>query len=229
MADRGVAQAEEDVRPDDRHSDSRWRDHSSARAGPVLARAVRRSARMRFAARLTEATRAHRAELDRNLATWQRRRSSRRYAFDLEAVVLLPDRATLACVSRRHATASDRRRRRSTELVDVRASGAPIGVESSRLNRRSSRLVCDLGLIECERSVPTRATSDLPRDRLGRGREGRADRRSLKHGRRSRSSSLLIASSARDIDAVTRRIRELRKGNRLNGLTIRELIDEGRR
>ncbi len=37
------------------------------------------------------------------------------------------------------------------------------------------------------------------------------------------------AASARDIEAVLARFREFRKGNRLNGLTIRELIDEGRR
>lgn len=32
-----------------------------------------------------------------------------------------------------------------------------------------------------------------------------------------------------DPDAVMRWMREFRKGNRLNGITIRELIDEGRR
>lgn len=32
-----------------------------------------------------------------------------------------------------------------------------------------------------------------------------------------------------DADALVQRIRELRRGNRLNGLSIRELIDEGRR
>ena len=32
-----------------------------------------------------------------------------------------------------------------------------------------------------------------------------------------------------DIEAKLRRFRELRRGNRLNGLSIRELIDEGRR
>jgi prevent-host-death family protein len=37
------------------------------------------------------------------------------------------------------------------------------------------------------------------------------------------------AVDARDVEAVMRRIRELRRGNRLGGLSIRELIDEGRR
>jgi prevent-host-death family protein len=32
-----------------------------------------------------------------------------------------------------------------------------------------------------------------------------------------------------DADATMRRLRELRRGNRLGGLSIRELIDEGRR
>ena len=34
---------------------------------------------------------------------------------------------------------------------------------------------------------------------------------------------------AADADEMLRRFRELRRGNRLNGLSIRELIDEGRR
>lgn len=33
---------------------------------------------------------------------------------------------------------------------------------------------------------------------------------------------------ARDVDVIVARLRELRRGNRLNGLSIRELIDEGR-
>ena len=37
------------------------------------------------------------------------------------------------------------------------------------------------------------------------------------------------AAGTRDVEAVIARFREFRKGNRLNGLTIRELIDEGRR
>ena len=32
-----------------------------------------------------------------------------------------------------------------------------------------------------------------------------------------------------DAEALMRRFRDLRRGNRLNGLSIRELIDEGRR
>jgi len=32
-----------------------------------------------------------------------------------------------------------------------------------------------------------------------------------------------------DVDALMELMREFRKGNRLNGLSIRELIDEGRR
>ena len=34
---------------------------------------------------------------------------------------------------------------------------------------------------------------------------------------------------ARDVDGLLERMREFRKGNRLRGLSIRELIDEGRR
>lgn len=37
------------------------------------------------------------------------------------------------------------------------------------------------------------------------------------------------ASTGKDPDAVIRWMREFRKGHRLDGVTIRELIDEGRR
>lgn len=37
------------------------------------------------------------------------------------------------------------------------------------------------------------------------------------------------AVSARDVDAVIARFREFRKGNRLDGLSIKDLINEGRR
>jgi prevent-host-death family protein len=37
------------------------------------------------------------------------------------------------------------------------------------------------------------------------------------------------SAGASDADALMARIREFRRGNRLNGLSIRELIDEGRR
>lgn len=50
-----------------------------------------------------------------------------------------------------------------------------------------------------------------------------------KHGR---PVAVLIppgAAAATDVEAMLRRVRELRRGNRLNGLSIRELIDEGRR
>lgn len=50
-----------------------------------------------------------------------------------------------------------------------------------------------------------------------------------KHGR---PVAILIPPGlgrAADADALVQRIRELRRGNRLNGLSIRELIDEGRR
>jgi prevent-host-death family protein len=36
-------------------------------------------------------------------------------------------------------------------------------------------------------------------------------------------------TAAVDVDAFIRSMREFRKGNRLDGVTIRELIDEGRR
>lgn len=50
-----------------------------------------------------------------------------------------------------------------------------------------------------------------------------------KHGR---PVAVLIPpgrSGATDVEETLRRFRELRRGNRLNGLSIRELIDEGRR
>lgn len=50
-----------------------------------------------------------------------------------------------------------------------------------------------------------------------------------KHGR---PVAVLIPpglAGAADADALLHRIRELRRGNRLNGLSIRELIDHGRR
>lgn len=37
------------------------------------------------------------------------------------------------------------------------------------------------------------------------------------------------AATARDVDVVMARIREFRKGNRLDGLSIKDLISEGRR
>jgi prevent-host-death family protein len=37
------------------------------------------------------------------------------------------------------------------------------------------------------------------------------------------------AATARDVDVVMARIREFRKGNRLDGLSIKDLINEGRR
>lgn len=50
-----------------------------------------------------------------------------------------------------------------------------------------------------------------------------------KHGR---PVAVLIPpgmSGSTNADEILQRIRELRRGNRLNGLSIRELIDEGRR
>ena len=50
-----------------------------------------------------------------------------------------------------------------------------------------------------------------------------------KHGR---PVAILVppdAAPIHDVDAVMARFREFRKGNRLNGLSIRDLIDEGRR
>lgn len=50
-----------------------------------------------------------------------------------------------------------------------------------------------------------------------------------KHGR---PVAVLVppdAVPARDVDALLERMHEFRRGNRLNGLSIRELIDEGRR
>jgi hypothetical protein len=38
-----------------------------------------------------------------------------------------------------------------------------------------------------------------------------------------------VSATKRDLGEVIKEIRELRKGNRLDGITIRELIDEGRR
>jgi len=49
-----------------------------------------------------------------------------------------------------------------------------------------------------------------------------------KHGR---PVAVLVppdAARVRDLDAVLARIREFRKGNTLGGLSIKELIDEGR-
>ncbi|HEV8696146.1 MAG TPA: type II toxin-antitoxin system prevent-host-death family antitoxin [Candidatus Limnocylindrales bacterium] len=37
------------------------------------------------------------------------------------------------------------------------------------------------------------------------------------------------SQDTKDVDAMMARFRELRRGNRLNGLSIRQLIDEGRR
>lgn len=50
-----------------------------------------------------------------------------------------------------------------------------------------------------------------------------------KHGRPV--AVLVPPGSARetDVDALMEQMREFRKGNRLGGLSIRELIDEGRR
>ena len=50
-----------------------------------------------------------------------------------------------------------------------------------------------------------------------------------KHGR---AVAILVppeTAPTRDVDAVMARIRELRRGNHLRGLSIRELIDEGQR
>jgi prevent-host-death family protein len=50
-----------------------------------------------------------------------------------------------------------------------------------------------------------------------------------KHGR---PVAVLIPpglAGAADADVLLQRFRELRRGNRLNGLSIRDLIDEGRR
>ena len=50
-----------------------------------------------------------------------------------------------------------------------------------------------------------------------------------KHGR---PVAVLIPpgpGSATDVEAILRRIRDLRRGNRLDGLSIQALIDEGRR
>jgi prevent-host-death family protein len=37
------------------------------------------------------------------------------------------------------------------------------------------------------------------------------------------------SQGTKDVEALMTQFRELRRGNRLNGLSIRELIDEGRR
>ena len=37
------------------------------------------------------------------------------------------------------------------------------------------------------------------------------------------------SAGSTDVEAMMRRFRKLRRGNRLDGLSIRELIDEGRR
>jgi len=50
-----------------------------------------------------------------------------------------------------------------------------------------------------------------------------------KHGR---PVALLVppdAAPTLDVEEVIERMREFRKGNRLDGITIRELIDDGRR
>jgi len=50
-----------------------------------------------------------------------------------------------------------------------------------------------------------------------------------KHGR---PVAVLVppdSAPERDVDAIMARIREFRKGNRLDGLSIKELINEGRR
>lgn len=49
-----------------------------------------------------------------------------------------------------------------------------------------------------------------------------------KHGRPVAVLVPPTLADARDVDAIVARLRELRRGNRLNGLSIRELIDEGR-
>lgn len=41
--------------------------------------------------------------------------------------------------------------------------------------------------------------------------------------------AILVPPGAVDTDALMQSMRELRKGNRLDGLSIRELIDQGRR
>lgn len=50
-----------------------------------------------------------------------------------------------------------------------------------------------------------------------------------KHGRAVAELVPLKREPARSFDEVLRSIAEIRKGNRLDGVSIRELIDEGRR
>jgi prevent-host-death family protein len=50
-----------------------------------------------------------------------------------------------------------------------------------------------------------------------------------KHGRPVAVLDPPEAAGPRDIEAVLARFREFRRGNRLDGLSIRDLIDEGRR
>lgn len=50
-----------------------------------------------------------------------------------------------------------------------------------------------------------------------------------KHGRAVAELVPLARSRARSFDEVLRSIAEIRKGNRLDGVSIRELIDEGRK
>lgn len=50
-----------------------------------------------------------------------------------------------------------------------------------------------------------------------------------KHGRPVAVLVPADASQRIDVEAVLEQFREFRKGNRLDGVTIRELIDDGRR
>ena len=50
-----------------------------------------------------------------------------------------------------------------------------------------------------------------------------------KHGRPVAVLVPPTVAASRDVEEIMARFREFRKGNRLAGLTIRELIDEGRR
>lgn len=50
-----------------------------------------------------------------------------------------------------------------------------------------------------------------------------------KHGRAVAELVPLGRPQARSFDEVLRSVAEIRKGNRLEGISIRELIDEGRR
>ena len=72
------------------------------------------------------------------------------------------------------------------------------------------------------------AKTHLPR-LLDEVDEGRAASRSPKHGR---PVAVLVppdAAQAIDAEDVMQRMREFRRGNSLDGISIRELIDEGRR